>query len=357
MKLILSKLFLVLFFLSPILGKAQYLEAFDYRAIDKFAMKAPDSHRKSVVGLTNYLVKPYETEVEKVRSIYAWIVYTLNYDHALARMKDPTQRSIQNTLSTKKAICGGYANLVKAMCDIAGIECVVIAGYTRRYNFEATRKKRFTWSEHAWNAVKIEGEWFLLDATWEEKETVRKGTTYIRDYCFLKEPRNFIIDHLPEDPIWQFLPCPITLQDFQKGIDELEQMLVSDALCEVSYQDSLQALPLLEENYRELLSAQRAFQFNPLNHRTVGYALLNYGNHLRQLALSNRTTTTTTKIAGLEQSQDYLEEALKNLRKTDRTKQIKSCKRSIASGKKKLKKLRETAKKEEKKKELATKRH
>jgi transglutaminase/protease-like cytokinesis protein 3 len=60
------------------------------------------------------------------------------------------------------------------MCTLAGIESQVVIGYSRYYNFGS--KHPFTWSDHAWNAVKLgEGKWYLLDATWEGKRYGENG--------------------------------------------------------------------------------------------------------------------------------------------------------------------------------------
>jgi transglutaminase/protease-like cytokinesis protein 3 len=102
-----------------------------------------------------------------VRSIYAWIVYNIRYDHRLAASPKRKKVSLKTILKTRKAVCAGYADLLGAMCKLAGIESEVVTGYSRCYNFG--HRRPFSWSDHAWNAVKLGGNWYLLDATWESK--------------------------------------------------------------------------------------------------------------------------------------------------------------------------------------------
>ena len=52
--------------------------------------------------------------------------------------------------------CAGYAKAMQYLCDKAGIDCMVITG---------TNEKG---TSHAWDKVKVEGEWYNIDATWDD---------------------------------------------------------------------------------------------------------------------------------------------------------------------------------------------
>jgi transglutaminase/protease-like cytokinesis protein 3 len=74
----------------------------------------------------------------------------------------------------------------------------------------------FTQPNHAWNAVRIEGQWRLLDSTWGAGYLSPAGE-FVRAFnahYFLTPPELFIYDHLPEDPQWQLLDPPISMQRF-----------------------------------------------------------------------------------------------------------------------------------------------
>ena len=51
------------------------------------------------------------------------------------------------------AVCEGYAKSFKSLCDAQGIECCLIGG-----------------SGHMWNGVSLNGEWHLVDCTWDDGE-------------------------------------------------------------------------------------------------------------------------------------------------------------------------------------------
>jgi uncharacterized repeat protein (TIGR02543 family) len=62
------------------------------------------------------------------------------------------------------AVCDGYASAFKLMCMIEGIECKEVTGWAGE--------------NHAWNKVKIDGEWFVVDATWARMRFTAGTATY-----------------------------------------------------------------------------------------------------------------------------------------------------------------------------------
>jgi len=62
-------------------------------------------------------------------------------------------------------VCSGYASLFKQMADIAGLECQVIMGYAKGYNYSYDITK-LPADNHAWISIKIDDKWYLADPTW-----------------------------------------------------------------------------------------------------------------------------------------------------------------------------------------------
>ena len=73
------------------------------------------------------------------------------------------ESSWQATLTRRKAFCQGYAELLQKMCQIAGVPCEVISGYGRGFGFPIGQAENVRQSNHAWNAVKIQEHWHLVD--------------------------------------------------------------------------------------------------------------------------------------------------------------------------------------------------
>ena len=127
-------------------------------------------------------------------------------------------QSIHRVLEEKKAICDGYSNLFSALCNRLGVENVKILGYSKVYGYEPGQK--FAVSNHAWNAVLLNEEWYLIDVTWgasrSNNEDFQASEGNLERY-FLTEPSLFLLDHLPEDPQWQLVSDPVSIEDFESG--------------------------------------------------------------------------------------------------------------------------------------------
>lgn len=87
-----------------------------------------------------------ETEAQQARAeaIYDWLYTNYDYDYSYQNKK------IYTALTTGKAVCFSYAGSYKALCDNLGLECEILYG-----------------SNHAWNRVKVDGQWRYVDVTWD----------------------------------------------------------------------------------------------------------------------------------------------------------------------------------------------
>nr|XP_028575862.1 kyphoscoliosis peptidase-like [Podarcis muralis] len=98
------------------------------------------------------------------------------------------------------------------MCSVAGIQCEYVRG-----SCSVTGK-----SNHAWNAVCIDGRWHLLDCTWGSgtvDAAFSEFTFSYDEFYFLTHPALFIEKHFPEDPKWQLLKPTVTLEEFEDQQD------------------------------------------------------------------------------------------------------------------------------------------
>jgi hypothetical protein len=112
-------------------------------------------------------------------------------------------------------VCAGYAILFEAMCQAAGIQAKVINGYGR--NTPRPPNPERLPNSHAWNAVEIDGQWHLLDATWAAGSVSGDCDQFVpsfNDVFFLTPPAVFFRQHWPEDPQWQLLPEAQTAENF-----------------------------------------------------------------------------------------------------------------------------------------------
>ncbi|MCG2418072.1 hypothetical protein K8089_03485 [Aequorivita sp. F47161] len=165
------------------------------------------------------ITKDATSEKQKVRAIYNWITANISYDNELrlsAALQNEfytsEEKVLQKVLERKMALCGGFAFLFESLCKNVGIAAEVIHGFTKDYSGKIVNSKK---PNHTWNAVKIDGQWQLLDITWAISYGNNKGTD---DFWFFTKPSNFIYTHYPMEQKWTLLEQSISLSEFQKPL-------------------------------------------------------------------------------------------------------------------------------------------
>jgi transglutaminase/protease-like cytokinesis protein 3 len=193
-----------------------------------------DQYAISIKGITDpktlaiKLTSPFNTNLEKVRSIFRWMAENIAYDTKEYHLKDNESAyrklfyTIPNTtknldsvydyqlakyvIRNKKGICEGYAVLFKILCDFANIKSEVIHGMAKN-NIKMVGT---VFAENnAWNAVMIDNTWKLLDVTWCSgycDSNVTQFTRNFNDVYFLIAPNQMILNHWPTDSKWQLFP-------------------------------------------------------------------------------------------------------------------------------------------------------
>ena len=229
-----------------------------FKKIDKHALKIRWEDQ-GLSNLTHSLILPAENDIEKIRAIFTWVTKNIEYDEA-AYQGDIKRINHSNydVLSRGKAVCFGYANLVKSMAEIADIPCEVISGYSKELVYSSPSVEEI---DHAWNAVLIDNRWRLLDATWasglhsSEPKDKDENLAY-----FLTDPQKFIADHLPSDPAWQLLPYPVNIEQFKNAYLPTDHMKNAPPY---AFKDSIAALRALHGIKRSVKEHQRMFRFHP----------------------------------------------------------------------------------------------
>lgn len=185
------------------------LRTFDYAIADSLALNFPKAKYKSSAEIVGPLIASLQTEHERVRVIYRWITDNITYSFS-NRTSDPNK-----VLKKRKAVCAGYAALFKEMLNNAGITSEIVVGYTKTEIKDIGKKLERP--DHAWNAVRINQEWYLIDVTWASGHRDVKSRKFIKQHdelYFLSPPELFVKKHLPEEERWQLLPEPVKKRDF-----------------------------------------------------------------------------------------------------------------------------------------------
>lgn len=187
---------------------------------------------KLVYKLTHKL----STDVEKFRAIHTWVCLNITGDYSQhtkvlrkrRRLYDDVnayttwnniykKKAFKKLIQKKRTMCTGYAYIIRELSFLAGLEAKIINGYARTAD---TNIEQLDFTNHSWNAIKLNGKWYLCDATWAAGY-INENSMFIADYndgYFLAEPVLFAKSHYPTKKYWllneelinsEFNPGPI----------------------------------------------------------------------------------------------------------------------------------------------------
>ena len=206
----------------------------EYEAVDAYALSVPKSAATSADHLAAVLSKGAQTQREKARVIYRWITRNITYDTHAFFSGEFGDMSANSVLKTMKGVCDGYAQLFAALGTSMGLEVERITGNSKGYGYVLGSPIHGP-ANHAWNAVKIDGVWQLVDCTWGAGyiDAKKDFIEHFNDYYFLTPPSQFIYDHFPDDPQKQFLSPPIS-KDAYENLADVRPVFFIDGLNFVS---------------------------------------------------------------------------------------------------------------------------
>lgn len=115
-------------------------------------------------AVTKVLVKAntFSTDIEKVKYVHDYLTNTIDYVY-----NSPLNQSAYSALVLGKTVCAGYAKAFQYCMQKLGIPAAYIVGYAGEL--------------HAWNLVKLDGEYYNMDVTWDDPIS-NPPTTYYYNY-------------------------------------------------------------------------------------------------------------------------------------------------------------------------------
>ena len=114
--------------------------------------------KKFDTAVTSALKKlPSGNDFEREEYINNYIIDNCRYDEEAAENNDVqgNENDAYGVFVDGKAVCEGYSKAFQILCNKADIDCIQLMGIVDSDN-------------HVWNCVKIGGDWYQIDVTWDD---------------------------------------------------------------------------------------------------------------------------------------------------------------------------------------------
>ena len=141
-------------------------------------------------------------DVEK--QLHDSIIDRVTYDDVAAEQADDPNAPETHAFDTYgaacegKAVCEGYSKLFQYLCYCYGVNCTTVSGTAKE-------------GDHMWNAVKLNGNWTMIDVTWDDAEEELRLYSY-----FNKTTKEMEADHRVEEEELAVPDCTSTEGAFSR---------------------------------------------------------------------------------------------------------------------------------------------
>ncbi|XP_029315828.1 kyphoscoliosis peptidase [Cottoperca gobio] len=196
-----------------------------FHRVDSHAIRAGAELKEKCVYDVKTIVKSItqgaRNELERLRAIWVWLCHNIEYDVSGYLGRSEKLSSPEEVIAAGRGVCCGYSSLCLEMCREVGIVCQEVPGHSKGIGYLQGQSLENVKSDHLWNSVLLEGQWFPLDACWGAGRVDMEHESFVKrfdDFYFLTEPEEFVESHFPDEEKWQLLDTPISLEEFGRRV-------------------------------------------------------------------------------------------------------------------------------------------
>lgn len=144
-----------------------------------------NSYIEQYVNVFKSGISDTASDYEKVKYAYGFIIVNTEY----LETSDQGQ-NILSVIVNQQSVCQGYAKTLQYLLTKLGVDSYLVTGYTKKDNVP-----------HAWNIVKMDGEWYYVDCTWGDSNLSGENASLSDiDYSYLGVTTDEILrTHVPDN--------------------------------------------------------------------------------------------------------------------------------------------------------------
>lgn len=157
--------------------------------------KAKEKFNKTVDKIIDGAPKN-ATDYELELYAHNYLVENCVYDKEAAETEGIAghENDAYGALVENKAVCEGYSRAFQLLCNRLGIDCISVSGTADG-------------EPHGWNNIKLDGEWYEVDVTWNDSD----GDTEFPIYDYFNLPSDKFSESHSTSPLYS----EITLSEYE----------------------------------------------------------------------------------------------------------------------------------------------
>ncbi len=194
------------------------------------------------------VISEEKSAYKKEKKIHDYLVENVAYGYPEGvESEDSNAYNAYGALVQGKAVCNGYAQAMKLLCDLGGVECELITGTADGEN-------------HAWNLIRLDDDaWYHVDVTWDDPEP-DDPERLLYSYFNLNDTQ------MAQSHVWEaadFVPAEgIKYQYYRKNDLYCEDMDAFKEKCaEIFDEDAPDHFQVLVGDYEENRYSEQNLQF------------------------------------------------------------------------------------------------
>lgn len=178
--------------------KGEYQRIYRIFYTDYYSDHQEEQILKTLLMRTDLLLQETAgmTPEEKVRYFHDHLMKHVKYMYSVQRvdtLENLEARTVVGPLLNHLGVCAGIAKAFQLLCDQAGIPCFYLSGKAKGMK---------GWDNHGWNVVRLNGNYYHVDVTWDCSEFQKRGIAcyqyFLRGDRFMSKSRTWDRSLFPE---------------------------------------------------------------------------------------------------------------------------------------------------------------
>lgn len=165
-------------------------------------------------GVLKEIVNDDMTDYQKALSIFDWIASNTSYDYYSVGLNTNDVMTqpcfyLEGVFICGYAVCDGFSKAYSLLCNMEGVDCIRIVG---------TAYTGSGYGGHAWNKVRVDGNYYMVDITWTDFRLTDSSTSVTNEILshqyFLLSDNSISSTHIPHSNRTKFANYPTPATDY-----------------------------------------------------------------------------------------------------------------------------------------------